>query len=130
MQRGKIPMTVQSEARMVGLAQGAGAIVLLAVLAQIWPGWQLDSKATEDIAAARTAGYISAQGPACAALFLAQPDADAKLAVLKATTGTSAQKDLIPVEWRTLPGERSVNYTISDICLKGIVTSDQTSAQK
>ena len=123
-------MTAVSEAKMVGIAQGAGIVVVLVVLAQLWPGWQFDSTAKKEVAAARTAGYISAQGPACAALFLAQPDADAKLAVLKATTGTSAQKDLIPVEWRTLPGERSVNYTISDICLKGIVTSDQTSAQK
>ena len=122
-------MTAESEARMVGRAQGAGAIVVLVVLAQFWPGWQLDSKATKAAADARTAGYIAAQGPACAALYLAQPDADQKLVALKATSGTQAQKDLIPAEWRTLPGESRINYTLSDNCLKGILAEPQAAAQ-
>jgi hypothetical protein len=121
-------MTVLTEAKWVGRAQGALGIVVLVAAAQFWPGWQLDSAANKDIAAAFNDGYTLAQGPACAAAFMAQPDAQAKLAELEATKGTSAQMALIPEELRTIPGEQRVDYTIGKDCLEAI-TAPSESAQ-
>jgi len=123
------PMTAVSEAKMVGLAQGAIGVVALVVLAQIWPGWQLDSAADSKIAAAYNAGYTLAQAPVCASLFMAQPDAEGKLAELKAANGAFAQMKLIPETWRTLPGETRVNDALGRECLKFIVTPPEKSAQ-
>ena len=123
-------MTAVSEAKMVGLAQGAFGVVALVVLAQIWPGWQLDSAADKEIAAAYNAGYTLAQAPVCASLFMAQPDAEGKLAELKAANGAFAQMKHIPEAFRTLPGEERVNDTLGRECLKFIVTRPQDSAQK
>jgi len=113
-------MTVTSEAKWVGRAQGAAAIVVLVVAAQFWPGWQLDSAANKDIATAYNEGYTLAQGPACAALFLAQPGAQAKLAELEAAQGVSDQVKLIPEAYRTLPGESRVDYKLGRACLESI----------
>jgi len=113
-------MTALSEAKWVGRAQGAGAIAILVVAAQFWPGWQLDSAANKDIAAAYNEGYTLAQGPACAALFMAQPDAQAKLAELEAAQGVSDQVNLIPEAYRTLPGESRVDYRLGRACLESI----------
>ena len=123
------PMTAVSEAKMVGLAQGAFGVVALVVLAQIWPGWQLDSAADSKVAAAYNAGYTLAQAPVCASLFMAQPDAEGKLAELKAANGVFAQMKLIPEASRILPGEERVNDALGRACLKFIMTPDQTSAQ-
>ncbi|RJQ34062.1 hypothetical protein C4556_03445 [Candidatus Parcubacteria bacterium] len=122
-------MTAETEARMVGRAQGAAAIVVLVVLAQFWPGWQLDSAADKEIAAAYNAGYTLAQAPVCASLFMAQPDAEGKLAELREANGAYAQMKHIPEAFRTLPGETRVNDALGRECLKFIVTPDQTSAQ-
>jgi len=115
-------MTVESEAKWVGRAQGAAAIVVLVVAAQFWPGWQLDSAANKDIAAAYDEGYTLAQGPACAALFLAQPDASAKLAELEAAEGVTNRVNLIPESYRTLPGQNRVDYKLGRACLESIET--------
>jgi hypothetical protein len=119
-------MTVVTEAKMVGLAQGAFGVVALVVLAQIWPGWQLDSAADNEIAAAYNAGYTLAQGPVCASLFMAQPDATGKLAELKAANGTFAQMKHIPEALRTLPGEIRVNDALGRECLKFIMVPPQS----
>jgi hypothetical protein len=113
-------MSGESEAKWAGRAQGAAAIVVLAAAAQFWPGWQLDSAANKDIAAAYNEGYTLAQGPACAALFMAQPDAQAKLAELEAAKGVSDQVKLIPEAFRTLPGEKRVDYKLGRACLESI----------
>ena len=113
-------MTVESEARWAGRAQGALAVVVLVVAAQFWPGWQLDSAANKDIATAYNEGYTLAQGPACAALFMAQPDAQAKLAELEAAQGVSDQVNLIPEAYRTLPGQSRVDYKLGRACLESI----------
>ena len=55
-------MTELTEARWAGRAQGAIAIVGLVVVAQFWPGWQLDSAANKEIAIAYNEGYTLAQG--------------------------------------------------------------------
>ena len=119
-------MTAVSEAKMVGLAQGAFGVVALVVLAQIWPGWQLDSAADSKIAAAYNAGYTLAQGPVCASLFMAQPDAEGKLAELKAANGAFAQMKHIPEALRTLPGEGRVNDALGRDCLKFIMAPPQS----
>jgi hypothetical protein len=111
---------------MVGLAQGAFGVAALVVLAQIWPGWQLDSAADNKIAAAYNAGYTLAQGPVCASLFMAQPDAEGKLAELKAANGAFAQIKHIPEAMRTLPGEGRVNDALGRACLKFIVAPPQS----
>jgi hypothetical protein len=113
-------MTVESEARWAGRAQGAVAVVVLVVAAQFWPGWQLDSAANKDIATAYNEGYTLAQGPACAALFMAQPDSQAKLAELEAAEGVSKQVNLIPEAYRTLPGQERVDYRLGRACLESI----------
>jgi len=113
-------MTVESEARWAGRAQGAAAVVVLVIAAQFWPGWQLDSAANKDIAAAYNEGYTLAQGPACAVLFRAQPDAEAKIAELEAAEGVSNQVNLIPEAYRTLPGETRVDYRLGRACLESI----------
>jgi hypothetical protein len=119
-------MTAVSEAKMVGLAQGALGVAALVVLAQIWPGWQLDSAADSKVAAAYNAGYTLAQGPVCASLFMAQPDAAGKLAELKAANGAFAQMKHIPEAMRTLPGEKRVNDALGRECLKYIVAPPQS----
>jgi hypothetical protein len=111
---------------MVGLAQGALGVAALVVLAQIWPGWQLDSAADSKVAAAYNAGYTLAQGPVCASLFMAQPDAAGKLAELKAANGAFAQMKHIPEAMRTLPGETRVNDALGRECLKYIVAPPQS----
>lgn len=113
-------MTELTEAKWVGRAQGAIAIVALAVAAQFWPGWQLDSAANKEIATAYNEGYSRAQGPACAAMFMAQPDAEGKLAELKAADGIYAQVDLIPEAFRTLPGQTRADYKLGRACLESI----------
>jgi hypothetical protein len=115
-----IEMTVLSEAKWVGRAQGAIAVVGLVVVAQFWPGWQLDSAANKDIAAAYKDGYTLAQGPACAAMFMAQPDAETKLAELEAAQGVSTQVNLIPEAFRTLPGESRPDFSLGRACLESI----------
>ena len=122
-------MTELTEAKWVGRAQGALGIVVLVAAAQFWPGWQLDSAANKEIAAAYNDGYTLAQGPACAVAFMAQPDAQAKLAELEATDGVSAQMALIPEALRTIPGEQRVDYTIGRECLKAITAPPSGSAQ-
>jgi hypothetical protein len=119
-------MTALSEAKWTGRAQGAAAIVVVVVAAQFWPGWQLDSAANKDIAAAYNEGFTLAQGPACAALFLAQPNAQAKLAELEAAKGVADQVKLIPEEFRTLPGEQRVDYKLGRACLESIKTPADT----
>ena len=52
-------MSVLSEAKWVGRAQGATAVVLLVVAVQLWPGWQLDSAASKEITAAYNQGYTN-----------------------------------------------------------------------
>jgi hypothetical protein len=121
-------MTVESEAKWVGRAQGAAALVVLVAAAQFWPGWQLDSAANKEVASAYKSGYTMAQGPACAAMFMAQPDAVAKLAELEAAKGITAQMELIPAAFRTMPGEQRGDYTIGRECLKAI-TAPAESAQ-
>jgi hypothetical protein len=115
-------MTAETEARWAGRAQGAIAIVVLVAAAQFWPGWQLDSAANKDIASAYNEGYSLAQGPACAAMFMAQPNADAKLTELEAATGVSDQVNLIPEAFRTLPGQQRVDYKLGRACLELIKT--------
>jgi len=119
-------MTAVSEAKMVGLAQGAFGVVALVVLAQIWPGWQLDSAADSKVASAYNAGYTLAQGPVCATLFMAQPDAEGKLIELKAANGPYAQMKHIPEAMRTLPGEARVNDALGRECLKFIMAPPQS----
>lgn len=119
-------MTAVTEAKMVGLAQGAFGVVALVVLAQIWPGWQLDSTADSQRTAAYNAGYTLAQAPVCASLFMAQPDAEGKLAELKAANGAFAQIKHIPDAMRTLPGEARVNDALGRECLKFIVAPPQS----
>jgi len=113
-------MTVVTEAKWVGRAQGTLGVMALVVLAQIWPGWQLDSAADKEIAAAHSAGYTLAQGPVCATLFMAQPDAQVKLAELNAANGSYAQIKHIPEALRTLPGEDFVDDALGRECLKFI----------
>jgi hypothetical protein len=97
-------------------------VVAVVLLAQLWPGWQFDSAADKEIAAAYHTGYILSQGPACAALFMAQPDAEEKLAELTAANGQFAQVSLIPEALRTLPGEARVDYVLGRECLKFLKT--------
>jgi hypothetical protein len=118
-------MSALTEAKWVGRAQGALGVVGLVVLAQIWPGWQLDKTADKEIAAAYNAGYVLAQGPACAMMFMAQPDAQEKFAELEAATGSFAQVQLIPEAFRTLPGEVRVNYALGRECLKSITAPSE-----
>jgi hypothetical protein len=96
------------------------------VLAQIWPGWQLDSAADKEIASAYNAGYTLAQGPVCASLFMEQPDAEGKLIELKAESGPYAQMKHIPEALRTLPGEARVNDALGRECLKFIMAPPQS----
>jgi hypothetical protein len=119
-------MTVLTEAKWVGRAQGSLGVVALVLLAQFWPGWQLDNAADKEIAAAYNTGYVTAQGPACAAQFMAQPNAQAKLDELNATNDTLAQVRLIPEALRTLPGQIRVDYALGKECLKFIKTSSQS----
>jgi hypothetical protein len=124
--KGNKTMTVVSEAKIAGLAQGSLGVLALVVLAQIWPGWQLDSAADKEKAAAYNAGYTLAQGPVCASLFMAQPDAAVKLAELKAANGSYAQMKFIPEALRTLPGAASVSDALGRECLKFIVAPPQS----
>lgn len=119
-------MTALTEAKWAGRAQGALGILGLVVLAQIWPGWQLDNAADKGIAAAYDAGYTVAQGPVCASLFMAQPNAQEKLAELEATSGVFAQTQLIPEALRTLPGEVRVSSALGRECLKYIKAPPQS----
>lgn len=119
-------MTALTEAKWVGRAQGSLGVVALVVVAQFWPGWQLDSAADKEIASAYDAGYIMAQGPACAALFMAQPNAQEKLAELEAAKGSLAQVQLIPEAYRTLPGKVRVDFTLGRECLKSIKEPSQS----
>jgi hypothetical protein len=102
---------------------GVAALVLAA---QFWPGWQLDSAADKEIAAAYDSGYVLAQGPVCAALFMGQPNAQDKLAELEAENATYSQVELIPEAFRTLPGEVRVNYALGRECLKSIKAPSQS----
>lgn len=119
-------MTELSESKWVGRAQGAAVVVALVAAAQIWPGWQLDSSADKEITAAHKAGYILAQAPICASQFMAQPDAEAKLAELNAANGSFSQIKLIPDALRTLPGESNVDYALGTECLKFIQSPDRS----
>ena len=119
-------MTVLTEAKWVGRAQGALGVLGLVVLAQFWPGWQLDNAADKEIAAAYDAGYILAQGPVCAMLFMAQPNAQERLAELEAANSIFSQVKLIPEAFRTLPGEVRVDYALGRECLKSIQASSQS----
>jgi len=118
-------MTEVTEAKWVGRAQGVLAAVVLVAAAQFWPGWQLDSAADKDIATAYNTGYVLAQAPICATQFMAQPDAQAKLAELKDASGSFAQLKLIPEALRTLPGESSVDYALGRECLKFIKSPEE-----
>lgn len=118
-------MTALTEAKWAGRAQGALVVVALVAAAQFWPGWQLDSAANKEIAAAHTSGYILAQAPACAASFMAQPNVEAKLAELDAAGGVTAQVKFIPETLRTLPGEERVNFALGRECLKTIQASSE-----
>jgi len=117
-------MTRLTEAKWVGRAQGVLGVMALALAAQFWPGWQLDKAADKQIAAAYDSGYVLAQGPVCAALFMAQPKE--KLEEFEAAKGTFAQVQLIPEAFRTLPGEVRVDYALGRECLKFINAPSQS----
>jgi len=119
-------MTEVTESKWVGRAQGALVVAALVVAAQFYPGWQLDSAADKEIAAAYNTGYILSQAPVCASQFMAQPDGEAKLAELIAASGSFNQIKLIPDAMRTLPGESSVDYVLGTECLKFIKSPDQS----
>jgi hypothetical protein len=119
-------MTRLTEAKWVGRAQGVLGVTALVLAAQFWPGWQLDSAADKEIAAAYDSGYVLAQGPVCAALFMGQPNAQDKLAELEAENATYSQVELIPKAFRTLPGEVRVDYALGRECLKSIKAPSQS----
>jgi hypothetical protein len=119
-------MTRLTEAKWVGRAQGVLGVTALVLAAQFWPGWQLDNAADKEIAAAYHSGYVLAQGPVCAALFMAQLNAQEKLAELETTNGSYARVQLIPEAFRTLPGEVHVDYALGRECLKFINAPSQS----
>jgi hypothetical protein len=119
-------MTRLTEAKWVGRVQGVLGVTALVLAAQFWPGWQLDNAADKEIAAAYDRGYVLAQGPVCATLFMAQPNAQEKLAELEATDGAYSQVKLIPEAFRTMPGEMQVDYALGRECLKFINAPSQS----
>jgi hypothetical protein len=100
----------------------AGAVLVM-VLGFSQFGWVLGSKAEQMARDRANTAVAEALAPVCAAKFLAQPDATAKLAELKKLTSDYDQRNFIEKGgWATAIGASAPDYQLVSECAKRILT--------
>jgi hypothetical protein len=100
-----------------------GAVMIMTL--GFWQfGWMLASKADQMAQDRANVAVAEALAPICAAKFLAQPDAAAKLADLKKLTSDYAQRSFIEKgDWATALVSSAPNYQLASECAKRILTT-------
>jgi hypothetical protein len=104
-----------------GAVIGVVGIVILG----FWSfGWVLGSKANQMASDQATLAVAEALAPACAAKFLAEADAPAKLAELKKLTSDYAQRDFIQKGgWATAIDAKTLDYQLATACTKRLLAA-------
>jgi len=89
-----------------------------------WMGWTLDHTAQRLVAEGREAAVIATLTPFCVSNYLKQPDADKKLAVLRADSSSYAQRDIIEKSgFATMAGSTEPSSGLAAACATALQTA-------
>ena len=99
-----------------------GAVGMM-IVGFYWMGWTLGHTATRMAAEAREAGVVAALTPFCVANYMKQPDAVAKLALLREDTSMYTQRDIIEkAGFATMPGNTEPRSGLAAACAVALRT--------
>ena len=89
-----------------------------------WMGWTLGHTTTRLVAEGREAAVVTALTPFCVASYMKQPDAAAKLAVLRADTSEYTQREIIEKDgFATMPGNAEPTSGVASACVTALRTA-------
>jgi hypothetical protein len=88
-----------------------------------WMGWTLGHTTTRLVAEGSEAAVVAALTPFCVSSYMKQPDATAKLAVLRADTSPYTQRDVIEkAGFATMPGKTEPSSGLAAACATALQT--------
>ncbi len=103
-----------------GVVFGAVGIMIVGFT---WLGWTLGHTTTRLVAEARESAVVAALTPFCVSNYMKQPDASAKLALLRADTSEYTQRDLIErFGFATVPGSTEPSSGLASACVTALRT--------
>lgn len=89
-----------------------------------WMGWTLGHTTTRLVAEGRESAVVAALTPFCVASYMKQPDAAAKLALLRADTSEYTQRDGIEKSgFATMPGNTEPTSGVASACVTALRTA-------
>ena len=109
--------TLWNEDKTTGAFLGAciAALVLLGG-GSYWPGWQLDSTATERMREGQKTALVRVLAPVCAEKFRKQQNLTAQTAMLKEVKSWERDKWLVDEKWVVPTGAASTDKAVGDAC--------------
>lgn len=103
-----------------GAVFGAVAIMITGFS---WMGWTLGHTTERLVAEGSEAAVVAALTPFCVSNYLKQPDAAAKLAVLREDTSSYTQRDIIEkAGFATMPGNAEPTSGVAAACATALRT--------
>ena len=106
-----------------GIVIGAVAMMIIGFS---WGGWVLGSTA-ESLANERAnSALVTAFAPMCVDRFMAQADAQMKLAEFQKTYGWQQRQVVEKGGWATLPGSSVPNEKVASACAEQLIKPPQT----
>jgi hypothetical protein len=89
-----------------------------------WMGWNLGHTTTRLVAEGRESAVVTALTPFCVASYMKQPDATAKLALLRADTSEYTQREIIEkAGFATMPGNTEPTSGVASACVTALRTA-------
>ena len=95
-----------------------------------WMGWTQGHTTTRLVAEGRESGVVAALTPFCVASYMKQPDAAAKLALLRADTSSYTQRENIEkAGFATMPGSTEPSSGVAAACVTALQTVSVAGAE-
>ena len=101
-----------------GLYGAAAGAIALAIVGFTWGGWVTGGTAEAKSRSDSKAAVLAALTPVCLEQARLDPEADAKLALLKEAKGNKRRDLVMEVGWATLPGAEAPDRDLADACQK------------
>jgi alpha/beta superfamily hydrolase len=91
-----------------------------------WGGWVLGSTAESMAKESANSALVAAFAPICVDRFMAQADAQMKLAEFQKTYGWQQRQLVEKGGWATLPGSSAPNEKVASACAEQLIKTHKT----